>query len=97
MHTLKRSAPVPELLYFFICDVPEQDLWLVDVVPWRQDAGQVIALLQKVISQVQGLSWYIQLLLHLQETLLSTSARLLRQLNSFVVHSTAAAPARNIA
>ena len=56
MHTLKRSAPVPELLYFFICDVPEQDLWLVDVVPWRQDAGQVIALLQKVISQVQGLS-----------------------------------------
>jgi len=23
MHGLRRSAPVPELLYFFICDVPE--------------------------------------------------------------------------
>lgn len=59
------DPPLSELIYFFICDVPKQDLWLVDVVAGRYDAAQRIALLQEAVCQVQRLSRDIQLLLHL--------------------------------
>lgn len=47
------NSPLSELIYFFICDVPEQDLRLVDVVAGRYDAGQRIALLQEAVCQAQ--------------------------------------------
>ena len=46
-------APLPELIYFIISDVPKQDLRLVDVVTRRYDGGQRIALLQEAVCQLQ--------------------------------------------
>lgn len=46
-------SPLPELIYFFISDVPEQDLRLVDVVTWRYDGAKRIALLQEAVCQLQ--------------------------------------------
>ena len=60
------NTPVPELLYFIICDIPEQDFRLVDGVACCQYGGQAVALLQKVTRQLNSFCWYVQLMLHLQ-------------------------------
>ena len=51
----KYDSPLPELIYFFVSDVPKQDLGLVDVVTRWYDGGQRIALLQEAVCQVQRL------------------------------------------